>query len=402
MSHVILLVTCLSVGHIQYDGVIDWIVSGICFHFCSVGNLSYTLKSFVTTKFETRYLWYFKEFFLATLLISQFFHQDFQKLKQSHTKAMNTIEDLRDCLEMIRKERQDLFEEVTSLQRREQTARVREIISSYQEKGALDEGERERQRHEQTDSDEGIFSESQASSTASFSARRSERSAKRSSNQSPHFRATSPTARKRSSSEQRYNTHDDLSPTRSREIYPHRKSYSPQNRSASPADGQRSRRPFVDEYFINKTLEEIEDDLQKEKQKLFESLAVQPKKIRFSSEHSRNGHSTADQYFRAISEHKRRQSPDRLNKQSKQTMRSDHSKVDHHRRRHQSPSPGQRSPRASILKSSDTFNQSSTVPSRSPSPSLRKNRSINTDRERSVFSDRKIKTLFYLLFYKKY
>ncbi|XP_059173740.1 uncharacterized protein LOC131954204 isoform X2 [Physella acuta] len=318
---------------------------------------------------------------------NDFLKEDFQKLKQSHTKAMNTIEDLRDCLEKIRKERQDLFDEVTSLQRREQTARVREIISSYQEKGALDESERERQRQEQTDSDEGIFSESQASSTASLSARHSARSARRSSNQSPHERSSSPTARKRSSSQQRYNTHDDLSPTRSREIYPHRRSYSPQNRSVSPAQVQRSSRPYVDEYFINKTLEEIEDDIQQEKQKLFENLAVQPKKIRFSSEHSRNEHSTADQYFRAISEHKRRQSPDRLNQQLKksqpstQARRSDHSKDDHHRRRHQSPSPGQRSPRPSILKSSDTFNQSSTVPSRSPSPALRKNRSINTDRE---------------------
>ncbi|CAL1530808.1 unnamed protein product [Lymnaea stagnalis] len=322
---------------------------------------------------------------------NDFLREDFENMKHSQTKALTTVEELRECLDQVRKERQDLFDEVTSLQRREQAARVREIINSYQEKGAMDESEKERGlarflHQDLTDPDEGIFSESQTSQdlqshSASFRSGRSYfKKNTADSKPSVRERSVSPVSvtPQMRSSQQEYYSDDDLSPSRYREIYPHRRSYTPRSRSCSPScNVPRNQHARFDPTFVDHTLHEIEQEILRERQTLLDSS--DSRKIRFSSYHSddqlndkitRNVKSdldlknlTSGRTNGPLQVSRRRSSP-----QADHLNRSFSSMEDLHRKPSRSPSPYHSSPRPGILKGKDRFRAESTVPLRSPSP----------------------------------
>ena len=178
---------------------------------------------------------------------------------------MNTVDELRDCLHKVRRERQDLFDELSYVQQREDSSRVRKILNHYQEKGSRDEFERER----------NLRSSSTFSDTDDSPVRRSSRRDRElsSSSYSPHRQVTP----RQSSSQTRYLAYDDLSPTSNREIYPHRKSYQARSRSVSPktrrytSPGPYSSVSNLDDSLVDQTLQDIEQEMAKERQTILSS-----------------------------------------------------------------------------------------------------------------------------------
>ena len=195
---------------------------------------------------------------------------------------MLTMDELRECLSKVRRERQDLYNEVSFLQHREQTARVRQIMDTYQEKGVLDQQEREPGLHGirlNTSSRNASFYESDDSDIIEDDIEEEITSNMRATG-ALGKRSASPPPRRRSLSHGRFSRLDELSPTRGdREIYPHRKSYTPRSRSVSPRPRERytatSPRFFgsssgvgegSQNSLIDQTLQEIERDLQRERE----------------------------------------------------------------------------------------------------------------------------------------
>lgn len=66
-------------------------------------------------------------------------------LKRSHSKSVHTIRELRECLDKLREERTDLLHKLKCMEQTHNESKVKTIISNYQEKGAIDEAEREYQ-----------------------------------------------------------------------------------------------------------------------------------------------------------------------------------------------------------------------------------------------------------------
>ncbi|XP_005099886.2 serine/arginine repetitive matrix protein 2 [Aplysia californica] len=216
-----------------------------------------------------------------TTLISRLAHvenendslvEQVQNLKRTQAKTMNTVDELRDCLHKVRRERQELFDELSVIQQREQSSRVRDILNSYQEKGARDEREHERNiRERQSRSLSTSYSvrDSSVFSDLDDTAVRSTHPVHDTSFSSYSPRQVTP---RRSSSQQRYLAYDDLSPSSYREIYPHRKSYQPRSRSVSP----RARKMYsptcylstsnLDDSVVDQTLQEIEQDMARDRQ----------------------------------------------------------------------------------------------------------------------------------------
>lgn len=220
-------------------------------------------------------------------------------MKKNQVKSMNTMDELRECLRKVRREREELFEEIQAMHAHQQTVKVKEIIRSYQEKGKLDENQWEEEQKSRPyfppidyqDSDEGICSGSQASLDQPF--RSNMYAASETTVRSRFDRpskalnssfSTSPSHTPRAS-QTRYRGGDSLSPL-SRDIYPHRKTYQPRSRSCSPnaASHQISSSNSctgylanLDDSFVDQTLQEIERDLTRERQKIFQNASNPPK-----------------------------------------------------------------------------------------------------------------------------
>ena len=209
------------------------------------------------------------------------------------------MDELRECLSKVRRERQDLFDEVSFLQHREQTARVRQIMDTYQEKGVLDQRETEPGPHGfhlHTSSRNASFYESDDSDIVDDDIEE-EITSNRRTTSAFGKRSVSPPPGRRSLSQSRFFGLDDLSPTRGdREIYPHRKSYTPRSRSVSPRSRDRYSSTTSPGFFgaaadggenslIDQTLQEIERDLQRERETILsaaDSALCRPR----SSNHS--------------------------------------------------------------------------------------------------------------------
>ncbi|RUS88939.1 hypothetical protein EGW08_003275 [Elysia chlorotica] len=208
--------------------------------------------------------------------------EDVKRLRGTEHKAMLTMDELRECLSKVRRERQELFDEVSFLQHREQTARVRQIMDTYQEKGSLDQQESEPGLHGirlNTSSRNASFYESDDSDIIEDDIEEEIASNIRATDTFGK-RSVSPPPLRRSLSQSRLSRLDELSPTRGdREIYPHRKTYTPRSRSVSPRSHERytaaSPRYFgssagagagSQSSLIDQTLQEIERDLQRERE----------------------------------------------------------------------------------------------------------------------------------------
>ncbi|XP_025111004.1 rootletin-like [Pomacea canaliculata] len=71
--------------------------------------------------------------------------KEMDDLKRSHSKSVHTIRELRECLDKLREERTDLLHKLKCMEQTHNESKVKTIISNYQEKGAIDEAEREYQ-----------------------------------------------------------------------------------------------------------------------------------------------------------------------------------------------------------------------------------------------------------------
>ena len=158
---------------------------------------------------------------------------------------MKTVDELRDCLHKGRGERQELMDELAELHEREKSARVRDILNSYQEKGTRDEYEHERNlREPQQSRGNPISPPARERSFSPYSPRP----------------ATPP-------SEYQWQSDDE------REIYPHRRrssSFVSRSRSVSPA-ARRYYSPGPDssdlnDSFIDQTLHEIELEISRDRE----------------------------------------------------------------------------------------------------------------------------------------
>lgn len=147
---------------------------------------------------------------------------------------MNTVDELKECLSVVKQERQKLLNEMSWLKQQQQTARVREIISSCQEKGAQDEQERELDQLKGADkssspqSSDQFFPPGTSGSHDLCSAYMRDDA-----DVQDRFSRSLDTLSAHTTymwSPDQYEHDDDLS---YREIYPHRKYYIPHNRNSS-------------------------------------------------------------------------------------------------------------------------------------------------------------------------
>ncbi|KAH9514459.1 hypothetical protein Btru_025311 [Bulinus truncatus] len=256
---------------------------------------------------------------------NDFLREDVQNLKQRHSKAMSTIEELRDILSKVRKERQELFMELAAFDRREQSAKIAKIINSYKEKGAKDEEESERNVNKVI-----LSSVSKNNTTGHCS----------------NSKSVAPP-----SSQRKYYSDDDCDDSSAaREIYPHRRSYTPHSRHHSPQQPEprsRSVSPHSVKYF---------------------SAVDHAQDVESSPQYSKQNFITRNDYrpFLNHSSLKRNTSPTYISHipSSLSQGKTYHSMKDLSGRKSRSPSP-----RPGILKGKEVFRAESTVPLRSPSAS---------------------------------
>nr|KAI8767004.1 serine/arginine repetitive matrix protein 2 [Biomphalaria glabrata] len=267
---------------------------------------------------------------------NDFLREDVQNLKQRHSKAMDTIEELKDILSKVRKERQELYDEVAAYDRREQAAKILKIMNTYMEKGSKDEEEKERS-----------FSKWNSQSANQYFSPAERRA---SPTRYLHSRSVTPP-----SSQQRYFTSDDGSVER--EIYPHRRNYTSRSRSCSPQQSRsRSVSPVSKKYTLSD--HSFQTKRQDSPKKYQNGLISEVKKSQFSYDDFESG---SDNIPRK-SNIKRSTSPGHSTLLSSNLSQGKGYSSMQDLTRSSSPKPG-------ILKRKKIHKIESTAPSRSPSAS---------------------------------